>query len=51
MGFMYSAMYGAQLAIAVGLTLAITNGLWARYSRSGNTLTADIQSRVTGVRV
>tara|TARA_Y100000401_G_scaffold70593_1_gene56688 strand:- start:246 stop:401 length:156 start_codon:yes stop_codon:yes gene_type:complete len=51
MGFMNSAMSGAQLAIAVGLTLAITNGLYQRFSRSGNTLTADIQSRVTGVRV
>jgi len=49
MGFMNAAMSGAQLAIGVGLTLAITNGLWQRFSKDGNTLQGWVNSRVTGV--
>lgn len=51
MGFMNAAMSGAQLAIGVGLTLAITNGLWQRFSKDGNTLQGWVNSRVTGVTV
>tara|TARA_R100001198_G_C5067981_1_gene115613 strand:+ start:328 stop:525 length:198 start_codon:yes stop_codon:yes gene_type:complete len=51
MGFMNAAMSGAQLAIGVGLTLAITNGLWQRFSKDSVTLQQWVNSRVTGVTV
>lgn len=51
MGFMRSATSGAQLAVAIGLTLAIVNGLWMRFSRDGDTFVGAVNSRITGVRV
>jgi len=51
MGFMNAAMSGAQLAVGVGITLAITNGLWQRFSKDSVTLEGWVQSRVTGVTV
>tara|TARA_R100000808_G_C2143125_1_gene150891 strand:+ start:1171 stop:1329 length:159 start_codon:yes stop_codon:yes gene_type:complete len=45
---MNSVIAGMQLAIAVGLTYAVADGLWARFSRSGNTLSGTINNAVRG---
>lgn len=46
MAYMNSLIDGGRLAFAVGITLAVTNGLWRRFSPSGASLTTAINTRL-----
>ena len=45
---MASLMNGARLALAVGFTLSIVNGVWARLNPSHNTLRQSVIARLGG---
>lgn len=44
-----SAADGARLALMVGVSLTIVNGLWARFSPSSRTLSDTVSDVVGGV--
>ena len=48
MAYMASLMNGARLALAVGFTLGIVNGIWARLNPAHNTLRQSVISRLGG---
>ena len=39
-----AAMDGIRLAFAIGIMLAIVNGGWARFNKSGNTLAQSVDN-------
>ena len=45
---MNSMIAGVQLGVAIGLTFAVANGIWARFSKSGNTLSGDVNRVIRG---
>ena len=46
MAYVASLANGARLALMVGFTLAITNGIWARFNPNGNTLRQSVIARI-----
>tara|TARA_R100000963_G_C4642915_1_gene106606 strand:+ start:731 stop:889 length:159 start_codon:yes stop_codon:yes gene_type:complete len=50
MTLMRAASNGAMLAVSVGLTIAITNGVWQRFlSKDGSTLEQAVGTQVSGL--
>jgi len=48
MGVMESFAQGGQVAIAVGFTIALLNGLTGRFSKTGDTMTDWLNARMGG---
>ena len=46
MAYVTSLANGARLALMVGFTLALANGIWARFNPNGNTLRQSVISRL-----